>query len=374
MLVYPYPDAKHIVIPYLNLTDEFGHLTIAVCTLRITDPDYDGHFIPYIVARLKLIDRIDRVLIDDMTEALSLDSIEQLFTSIETECGIPKRNIAFVSGGEAETAGVMSYPIFYRVDSPRLGNYKNNNVVPWNQREKLLISLGRRPCWFRVALTEELIKRDLLTHSIVSCGSDSTFGDDGWIQMFATPEFRKYFPMTVDGAITREDEYVSNGLEFSNAFVNIVSESSHDVMPDKMLKLQQLINETNRLYTPDAVHHWERVFVTEKTIKPIAMRQIPIFNTVRHHVRHLRDIGLDLFDDVVDHSYDELEDPVQRIWAVANQAEILYRRGHDYFRSIPKIEQRLEHNYQCAQLYYETALQIAHTKIKEFLNHGHVTV
>lgn len=263
MLVYPYPDAEHIVIPYLDLADEFEHLTIAVCTLRITDPDYDGYFVPYIVSRLKILGHVDRVLIDDMTEAVSLDSIEQLLNGIETECGIPRRCIAFVGGGAEEIPGLISYPIFYQVDSPRLGNYKNNQVVPWAQREKLLISLGRRPCWFRVAITEELIKRDLLSQSIVSCGSDSTFGDDGWIQMFVTPEYREYFPMIVDGPITREDEYVSNGLEFSNAFVNLVSESSHNVMPNKMLKLQQLINETNRLYTPDAAHHWERVFVTK---------------------------------------------------------------------------------------------------------------
>jgi hypothetical protein len=180
--------------------------------------------------------------------------------------------------------------------------------------------------------------------------------------------------MTVDGPITREDEYVSNGMEFSSAYINLVSESSHDVFPSRESELKRFFNEHNGVPAPDALHQWERVFVTEKTIKAFAMRQIPIFNTVKHHVKFLRTLGLDLFDDIIDQSYDNIDDPLQRIQAVATQVEIAYNRGFDYFRSIPHIEERLEHNVNCIKYQYQLKLQEAEHKIREFLNHGHVTL
>ena len=372
MVLTLYSDPR--LIPYADIFDSFENLKIAVCPLRITDPDFDGHLVPYITNKLKALGSVDRVVIDDFTEAITLTVIDDLIDSIVAHCNIPRRHIVFVNGGEEVRTYVIPYPGFYNLNNARLQDYKIDTVIPWSQRTKLIISLGRRPCWFRVALTEELIQRNLLEHSIVSCGSDQTNRDDGWIDLFVRPNYRDHFPMTVDGFISREDEYVLNGQWFSQAYVNVVSESSHNKHPQAASLLQKLFDETNFRRAPDAMHHWERVFVTEKTIKSIAMRQIPIFNTVQHHVRHLRSIGLDLFDDIVDHSYDEIDDPMQRIQAVANQVEIAYNRGFEYYRSIPGIAERLEYNYQCISSYYDTALEISRTKIKEFLNHGHVTL
>ncbi|CAB4241832.1 hypothetical protein UFOVP71_370 [uncultured Caudovirales phage] len=370
MILYAVEDPGQI--PYYDILTEFSHLTVALCPLRAAFPN--GNFVPYMANKLKALGHVDRVIIDDSTEAIELDKIDDLIDSIVEQCNIPRSCIVFVNGGVESRPYVISYPSFYDLDNPRLQDYKHDTVIPWQQRQKLLISLSRRPCWFRIAITEELIKRNLLEHSIVSCGSDSTHSNDGWIELFVSPEYKGRFPITVDGLISREDEYVLNKQWFSQAYINLVSESSHDIFPFKETELQRFFNETNKSEIPDGLYHWQRVFVTEKTIKAIAMRQIPIFNTVKHHVRHLRSIGLDLFDDVIDHNYDNIDDPVQRIQAVATQVEIAYNRGFDYYKSIPRIEQRLEHNYQCIKSYYNNALNIAHNQIKEFLNHGHVTL
>ena len=145
-------------------------------------------------------------------------------------------------------------------------------------------------------------------------------------------------------------------------------------MPGWALKLIKYFDNNQTTCAPDGYHHWNRLFVTEKTTKAIAMRQIPIFNTVQYHVRLMRAMGLDLFDDIVDHSYDEIEDPVERIQAIATEVERLYNRGHEYFKTIPNIQERLEHNVNCINRQRKIRLQDAEHKIREFLNHGHVTL
>jgi len=52
---------------------------------------------------------------------------------------------------------------------------------------------------------------------------------------------------------------------------------------------------------------------TEKTLKPFMMEQIPIFVAQPYHVELLRDIGYDVFDDIIDHSYDEEPDEKKRM-------------------------------------------------------------
>jgi hypothetical protein len=47
------------------------------------------------------------------------------------------------------------------------------------------------------------------------------------------------------------------------------------------------------------------IHITEKSFKPFNFYQLPIFLTTYGHVKKLRDLyGFDMFDDLIDHSYD----------------------------------------------------------------------
>jgi len=370
MLLYAVEDP--VKVPYYHILTEFPELKIGVCPLRASD--FDGNFVKFYSEKIQPLGPLDRLIIDDFTEAIQLYKIEELVDHLVNSYGIPREHIVFVNGGEYSSQQVISYPTFYSLNDFRLSKYQRDTVVQWEHRDKLLISLCRRPTWFRIALTEELIKRQLVDYSIVSCGSSSEAADDGWVNMFVSAELRQYFPMLVDGIISRQQETYLNETDFSRAFINVVSETSHDPMPNMSFNLRQHLDADPNNRTPDGIHHWNRLFVTEKTIKAIAMRQIPVFNTVCHHVRLLRSQGLDMFDDIVDHSYDDIEDPYERVQAVATQIQRLYKHGHEYFRNLPNIKERLENNVRCIEHQYNTRLQDAEHKIREFLNHGHVTL
>jgi hypothetical protein len=83
------------------------------------------------------------------------------------------------------------------------------------------------------------------------------------------------------------------------------------------------------------------MFITEKTLKPYAMHQLPVFNTVKGHVKNLRDMGIDVFDDVVDHSYDNIDHPIERVQAVGAEIERLCNLGVDYFKQL-NLDARFE--------------------------------
>jgi len=60
---------------------------------------------------------------------------------------------------------------------------------------------------------------------------------------------------------------------------------------------------------------------TEKAWAPFKLHQIPIYSSVPGYVSTIRNMGFDLFDDVVNHSYDSELDNVKRLQLAVDQLE-----------------------------------------------------
>lgn len=54
-------------------------------------------------------------------------------------------------------------------------------------------------------------------------------------------------------------------------------------------------------------------FLTEKTLQSFYGCNFPIILGGYGIVRHLRDVGFDMYDDIIDHSYDTIANPFDRI-------------------------------------------------------------
>jgi hypothetical protein len=64
----------------------------------------------------------------------------------------------------------------------------------------------------------------------------------------------------------------------------------------------------------------EKCFLlTEKTLNSVYACNFPIWISSKGTVNFLREIGLDVFDDIIDHSYDEIDDPSLRIYHAINK-------------------------------------------------------
>ena len=65
------------------------------------------------------------------------------------------------------------------------------------------------------------------------------------------------------------------------------------------------------------------VFITEKTWKPISIGQLFVIQGSPGTIKHLRTLGIDCYDDIIDHTYDDIEDPVLRTQAIQDSIKKL---------------------------------------------------
>ena len=75
-----------------------------------------------------------------------------------------------------------------------------------------------------------------------------------------------------------------------------------------------------------SVHH---TFLSEKTFKVFAAGQIPIMCGPQGAIMHLKQLGFDVFDDIVDHSYDNISNWQERIIAMHKSLDSIVKLDHN---------------------------------------------
>lgn len=97
--------------------------------------------------------------------------------------------------------------------------------------------------------------------------------------------------------------------------------------------LVNLVTET--FYNKNAFNSVSEMFITEKTYKPFVAYQLPIIIGPKGIVQKLRDIGFDMFDDIIDHSYDQLDDK-QRVFGAIDSLKVLMENNLTDLNSITR--------------------------------------
>lgn len=137
-------------------------------------------------------------------------------------------------------------------------------------------------------------------------------------------QYQKYFntqslPIRLN-SLTTDDIFNADDPLFTNCAVNIIAESS-----------SQSDSEC-----------WSSIFITEKTFKAFKMLQLPIWWAVPGTVNCVREMGFDLFDDIIDHSYDSIVNESQRLSKVIHQIQQL--NSMDLISLRQQLKERLNQN------------------------------
>lgn len=168
----------------------------------------------------------------------------------------------------------------------------NINVVENLSLNNKFLCLNGRPTLSRARMLSTVL--DCLGTNIVSSFGSNSNGMDAL-------EFQPYFanhklPLLIDGIVLGSNGHRYQNNNFNHYLFNIVSETSSQTDPMS----------------------WKSIFVTEKTYKCFAWLQIPIWFAVPGLVNEVREQGFDVFDDIVDHSYDKVHNEKNRINRISN--------------------------------------------------------
>jgi len=194
-----------------------------------------------------------------------------------------------------------------------------------HERTHKFVYLSRNARRNRVILANEFFKRNLTKESIISCGWNMATWDANEFNKFINPEFRHLFPVT----LPEETEDLRESIiwqitdRIPTAAFNIIAETSYEPISEQ------------------AQECWQRKIHTEKTSKAYYMYQFPIWTSVMGFVQFQREHGFDVFDDIIDHSYDNEFDPFKRIQMVASEIERIY-----YTYTLEQMQQLVASNWE----------------------------
>ena len=123
-------------------------------------------------------------------------------------------------------------------------------------------------------------------------------------------------------------EFMNNGPQhtltyehnlYKHAYINVVTETQYDW---------------------DGVEH-----ITEKSIQPFFFYQMPLIIATPHHVQSMKDKwGLDFFDDIINHSYDSIDDHVLRFHKITKEILRLSKMEEEIREFVKNNQDRFEKN------------------------------
>jgi hypothetical protein len=207
--------------------------------------------------------------------------------------------------------------------------------------DRKFLCLLRRPTLNRAQLARFFLDNIGLDTVRLSFGSGATGGLDQYRDVVGVD-----LPLLVDGVLTdRVQEFDISNTLFHSCLFNIVAETSSQ-------------SEAN----------WRSVFLTEKTWKAIMQRQIPIWYGVPGLVEHVRSLGFDTFDDILNHHCDAIQDETARhqsVFDLIRQINNQYSLG-DCQTLRQQLQPRLEANFEQLLGYFRTNRRQVSNAILEF--------
>lgn len=179
------------------------------------------------------------------------------------------------------------------------------------------VCLNRLHRWQRYTLVTAILDRKL-----------DQFGCLSYIEPPAQADPR--FAQLQKPDVSWQEQRNISDPEISGALFNVICEAAYEPEPG-----------SQRL-----VHH-NRPGMTEKSYKCFALFQIPIWLAPYRAVECYRNLGFDVFDDIIDHGYDLELDPRKRIDMVVAQIEKICQYNHAQLNELKQnLLPRLTKNFK----------------------------
>jgi hypothetical protein len=187
------------------------------------------------------------------------------------------------------------------------------------------VALARIPRFSRTRVINSILNRNLQHLGYFSigaaaeCDNSNEFFLRNHTALGIDEKNLKYFPCFVDGIVDLKSKLADKQSfcksstitndKIKNALVNVVLESGFEYSS-----------------AVPADWSWTVPMLTEKTVKAFVLGQIPMILGPRGQVEKTRQQGFDLFDELIDHGYDNEPDPLLRIEQFVSSLEKFINR------------------------------------------------
>ena len=278
--------------------------------------DYQGtteaNMASFTKAALDLLPRKEYIVIGYVSEALNSVYWNVIFDTIKS---YGYKQIVWIDGGltsgflyahldDVQIKHRTSTMFFQVLNNNHTSGYPKESVS--KDRSYYYLSLGRLARKERIYFTKKILDDEKIKEKgIYTCGWGEPSVETTWnknnqserenLLSFLDEKDIEHFPISL-GHKDGEQHHMME--KFDEAIINVVQESSvgfdhrsHEGVYNNLSPLWCRVNS-------------DRLFFTEKSAKPFLMSQLPLFIAAPGYVHQLRNIGFDVFDDIINHSYD----------------------------------------------------------------------
>ena len=285
------------------------------------------------------------IIVNPNWEGHNADDVEP-FRLMLSELGFPMCQFGVLFTCYENTAS-LPYPAECNIErlvyiSSWHANLKKQNISWQNlTMDKKLVILMRRASESRCTIAKKILDTFDSEDIRMTLGTFPDMIPTEWREMVSPYPYPMYVD---DDRASNTDQHAPQHNLFYTAPVQLVVESS---------------NQTDRF-------SWRNIFITEKSYKVFAWHQFPLWYAVPGTVAKLRSAGFDLFDDIIDHSYDNIQDPEIRMNSVVAEAHKFCTQDLILLRT--RHWNRLEYNAQLVQKITKTAFTTQKTKAEKIEN------
>lgn len=256
--------------------------------------------------------------------------------------------------------------IFHRTNllqmtSAAVWNELESTFVP-KKEGKFFCCFNKSPKKHRIATLMELNRYQILQYTNWSMLIDYRNGRDYTDTDGLLAEFQYYLgdittkKGTMDSILsggTRKSDYEPyiemNGWDFSEKHKESIEgaggEAGGIMVPESRENFEQsYVNIVTESYYDD---NWDAIHVTEKSTRPFFYYQIPIIIATKGHIKFMEEeFGFDFFRDIIDHSYNDIEDGHLRFQRAINEIKRINKKHDEIKKFYIENQERFEKNKQ----------------------------
>jgi len=235
------------------------------------------------------------------------------------------------------------FHIFAAADWYRGHEFLPDYVKPFNRAlKKSFITFNRLTSnerVYRSLFVNELYKNDLLDHGYVSFSKDCPDGGNYAENLRLSIANQRVDPAVIEETIQNLDLLPELRIDFD--------QDQHIPNQSMLLTPMTQLMESFVFVVTETCYWQNKTHLTEKIFKPIVLRMPFILVGCPHNLEYLRSYGFRTFGNFWDESYDEIEDPIERLRAVVKilkqLSDMTAEEQHNMLVAMHPI---LEHNYQ----------------------------